>query len=164
MRDGSACLLTKVAIATPDAVLIIELHFDDPNNPADVVDHTALYTALFNPDNVLSFVGFNLDRLALQLFGEYGMYICNGIDLFSMKVNSIDDPRGANSFINAYKGDLDVAVTTELLDNENDTLDNDPILATRAWVGAVLDQASETLSVSLAAATPINVSLLQPEV
>jgi len=164
LRDGTACLLTKIAVATPEAVLVIALHFPDETNPSDVVDHTILYNTLFNTVNPLAFVGFNVDRLALQLFGEYGLTILNAVDIFSINITSLDDARSGKAFMKAYKGDLDMALATTMLDNENDTEENATTLATRAWVGAVLDQASEVLALALAAATPINLSLLSDRV
>lgn len=160
LRDGTACLLTKIAVATPEAVLIITLHFPDESNPSDVVDHTILYTTLFNTDTPLAFVGFNIDRLALQLFGEYGLTILNAIDIFSIKINEIDNDRGGKGFMGAFKGVIDVSMTRMMLSNEDDKEENDTTLATRAWVGAVLEQADEVLALKLAAATPINLSLL----
>jgi hypothetical protein len=155
---GTACLLTKIAVATPEAVLVITLHFPDESNP------TVLYNALFNTVTPLAFVGFNLDRLALQLFGEYGLRILNAVDIFSIDLSSIDDESSGKGFMKAYEGDIDVALATTMLDNENDPQENDTTLATRAWVGAVLEQASEVLALSLAAATPINLSLLPDRV
>jgi hypothetical protein len=151
-------------VATPEAVLVITLHFPDETNPSDVVDHTILYNTLFNTVNPLAFVGFNVDRLALQLFGEYGLTILNAVDIFSIKVRSINGDRSGKGFMKAYKEVLDVWSVRTMLDNEDDTQENDTTLATRAWVGAVLDQASEALALSLAAATPINVSLLSDKV
>ncbi|KIM33489.1 hypothetical protein M408DRAFT_60908 [Serendipita vermifera MAFF 305830] len=165
LDDGSACLLTKIAVATPDAVLVIELHFEDANYPSDIVDHTTLYNSLFNPENPLPFIGFNLDRLALQLFGEYGMRIYNGIEISSTLAKSVNDDRSAKEFVNKYrwKADLDMGTAIEVLDNENDTPSNVSILAARAWMSAVLHQASEAMSSALAAIDPINLSLLEDE-
>lgn len=92
------------------------------------------------------------------------MHLCNGVDIFSLKVESISMPRGTKSFLKTWKADLDLVGMTELLESEIDTPANDSTIGARAWVGAVLYQASEGLALSLAAATPINTSLLKDEV
>lgn len=153
-----------MAVATPEAVLVITLHFPDDTNPCDIVDHTVLYDILFNPVNPLAYVGFNVDRLALQLFGEYGLAIRNAIDIFSITSKSFNAARNGTAFMNAYKKHLDMSLATDMLKNENDKPENDTILATRAWVGAVLDQASERLAMALDATAPIDTSVLSEKV
>jgi hypothetical protein len=163
-RDRTACLLTKLAVATSEQVLVITLHFPG-EDPADIVDHTLLYNNLFSPTNPRLYVGFNVDRLALQLFGEYGLLIQNGIDALAMGIESIDQPRTPRAFAKTKKS---VFLTSSLLDLISDEGDYDPdsdnILAIRAWVGAVLEQASEDIQTALFSVPPINLYLLKTEV
>lgn len=163
-RDGSAALLTKLAIATPDQVLVITLHFPS-GDPADVVDHTLLYQNFFSLEtNPRRFVGFFLDRLALQLFGEYDLWIQNGIDALSIGINTINEARIPAVFANVHRTTIVADHFTELMKDESDKPENDNHLAVRAWAGAVLEQASEDLAVELAATPPIDLRRLQVEV
>lgn len=160
LLGGTACLLTKVAIATPDCVLVVTLDFED--SPGQIVDHTCLYNNFFpEKENPCIFTGFNLDRLSLQLFGEYGLYICQGIDLLSLGINNITVGRTPKRFLKIYKEEVSASGLMELLYSEEDTPDGDPLLATRAWAGAVMDQISEKLSVAINGAEKIDVTKKQ---
>ncbi|KAG8829690.1 hypothetical protein FRC17_006185, partial [Serendipita sp. 399] len=165
LRNYTACLLTKIAVASPEEVLVISLHYPSEDNPLDVVDHTVLYQRLFSDESQSPhrFVGCNVDRLALQLYGEYGFRIRNGIDVLSLGLDSLDTPRTVKRFAKIHKQTIDGGVLTQLLENENDTLEpdeegkQDSLLASRAWFCAALEQASEALATSLSVAAPVDV-------
>ncbi|KAG8830151.1 hypothetical protein FRC17_005343 [Serendipita sp. 399] len=165
LRNYTACLLTKIAVASPEEVLVISLHYPSEDNPLDVVDHTVLYQRLFSDESQSPhrYVGCNVDRLALQLYGEYGFRIRNGIDVLSLGLDSLDTPRTVKRFAKIHKQTIDGGVLTQLLENENDTLEpdeegkQDSLLASRAWFCAVLEQASEALAASLSSAVPVDV-------
>ncbi|PVF95895.1 hypothetical protein CPB86DRAFT_555029 [Serendipita vermifera] len=160
LKDQTAYLLTKIAVATPENVLVISLHFYDEDRPIPPVNHAYLEAALFPTDDTSrQYVGFNVDRLALQLFGEYGLFIRNGIDILSIGVEHIDTTRTIARFIKLHKGLVDTACLTDLVREEWDLDDeSDNKLAVRAWVGAVLELASETIALRMANTPPINVS------
>jgi hypothetical protein len=165
-RDCTACLLTKLAVATSEQVLVITLHFPS-EDPADIVDHTLLHDNLFSPTNPRLYVGFSVDRLALQLFGEYGLLIQNGIDALAMGTDSdsIDQARTPRAFAKTQKTVFLTSSLLNLLRDEGDLdSETDSILATRAWIGAVLEQASEAVQTELFSVPPINLSLLKTEV
>ena len=140
LRNGTAGLLTKLAIASPEEVLVITLHFENPDDPGDIVNHTPLYQRFFSEDNPRRFVGFNLDRIALQLFGEYGFSIMDGYDVFSTQVESIDQPRGVRYMPKQMTRLLNLKFLEEMLFDERDQDENgdeeqsNGLLASRAWV------------------------------
>jgi hypothetical protein len=160
LRDQTAYLLTKIAVATPENVLVITLHFYDEDRPFPPVNHAYLEAALFpTEDTSRQYVGFSVDRLALQLFGEYGLFIRNGIDILSISAKQIDTARTIARFAKRDKGLVDTEMLMDLLKDEWDIdEESDNKLAVRAWIGAVLEQASETLALQLAATPAINIS------
>ncbi|KAG8844026.1 hypothetical protein FRC20_003655 [Serendipita sp. 405] len=167
LKNYTACLLTKIAVASPEEVLIISLHYQSDDNPADIVDHTVLYERLFPEETNRSthqFVGCNVDRLALQLYGEYGFRLRNAIDVLSLGLDSIDAQRTIKRFAKKYKTTIDGGVLARVFEDENEALEpeneqeQNSYLASRAWFGAVLELASEALAISLSAATPVDVS------
>lgn len=162
LRNGTAGLLTKLAIASPEEVLVITLHFENPDDPGDIVNHTPLYQRFFSEENPRRFVGFSLDRIALQLWGEYGLSITDGVDVLAMQVDSIDQPRGVKWMPKQTKQILDLKLLDDMLSNERDQDEQgdqdqaDGLLASRAWVAVVLEQASSSLAIALSNVMPID--------
>jgi hypothetical protein len=160
LLDESACLLSKVAIATPECVVIITLDFEA--SPGQYVNHAHLYDSFFSAEGEpCTFIGFNLDRLTLQLWAEYGLFIRHGIDPLVLPVDAISVARSVKAFITAYKQDVNANGLAKLLFSEEDTPEGDLELATRAWAGAVMDQVSENLAVAIGAGKPINICNLE---
>lgn len=70
LRGETACLLSKIALASPDRVIIITLDFE----PA-TADHNVLSKYVFKEQPDFQTIAFNADRLALRLY-QVGLDYC----------------------------------------------------------------------------------------